>query len=248
MLKTLTYYCEISEDGKILGMTVPVFKPIDWTSFDVVNKLRNVTGFKKVGHAGTLDPFAEGVLILGFGRHTKMLDTQRMKEKVYRVDIELGKETDTQDGTGQILKSIEVSQKGTPLEVSPPALDEIQAVLPQFLGDIAQIPPMFSAKKVKGKRLYTLARDGKIIERDPVNIHIESIDILEYEWPKLVCRVTCSTGTYIRTLAADIGSALGCGGFAKALVREQIGEVNVDECYTIEGFIEEWNSIAHSMK
>ncbi|MCK4529567.1 MAG: tRNA pseudouridine(55) synthase TruB [Candidatus Marinimicrobia bacterium] len=240
MLKPLTHYCEISEDGVVLGMTVPLHKAIDWTSFDVVNKCRYATGFKKVGHAGTLDPFAEGVLILGFGKHTKLLDTHKDKNKVYRVDIELGKETDTQDREGQILKSSEVD--------SPPTLDDIQAVLPQFRGDITQIPPMHSAKKVKGKRLYTLARAGKIIERDPIHVRINALDILEYEWPRLTCRVNCSTGTYIRTLAADIGSALGCGAYAHALVREQIGDVTLDECYTIEEFIEAWKSIAHLTK
>jgi tRNA pseudouridine55 synthase len=239
MLRPLTHYCETSEDGIVLGMTVPVHKPVDWTSFDVVNKCRYATGFKKVGHAGTLDPFAEGVLILGFGKHTKKLDEQKNKDKVYRVDIELGKETDTQDVTGQVLKSDKV--------VSPPALDDIQAILPRFTGDITQIPPMYSAKKVKGKKLYALARSGKIIERDPVAVHIHAIDILAYEWPVLTCRVKCSTGTYIRTLAADIGTALGTGAFAKTLVRERIGDIGLDECYTIEGFIDAWTSIKHSM-
>lgn len=239
-MRPLTNYCEISEDGSISGMTVPVYKPIDWTSFDVVNKCRYATGFKKVGHAGTLDPFAEGVLILGFGKHTKKLDEHKHKDKVYRVDIKLGEETDTQDVTGQVLKSTK--------EVSPPALDDIRTVLTGFTGDIAQIPPMYSAKKVKGKRLYSLARSGKIIEREPVNVHIASIDILDYDWPHLNCRVKCSTGTYIRTLAADIGTALGCGAFAKALLRERVGEFGLDECYTIEGLIESWRSIEHSIK
>jgi len=239
-LKSLIHYCEISDDGIVLGMTVPLHKAIDWTSFDVVNKCRYATGFKKVGHAGTLDPFAEGVLILGFGKHTKLLDTHKDKDKVYRVDIELGKETDTQDREGKILKSSEVD--------SPPTLDDIQAALPQFLGEITQIPPMYSAKKVKGKRLYALAREGKIIERDPIHVRINAIDVLEYHWPRLTCRVNCSTGTYIRTLAADIGSALGCGAYAHALVREQVGDVTLDECYTIEAFIEAWKSIAHLTK
>jgi len=240
MLKPLIHYCEVSEGGTVLGMTVPLHKAIDWTSFDVVNKCRYATGFKKVGHAGTLDPFAEGVLILGFGKHTKLLDTHKDKDKVYRVDIELGKETDTQDREGHVVKSFEVD--------SPPTLDEIQAVLPQFTGEITQIPPMYSAKKVKGKRLYTLAREGKIIERDPIHVRINALDILEYNWPRLTCRVNCSTGTYIRTLAADIGSALGCGAYAHALVREQVGDVTLDECYTIEVFIEAWKSIAHLSK
>jgi len=240
MLRPLTHYCEISEDGRLIGMTVPINKPVDWTSFDVVNKLRYVTRIKKVGHAGTLDPFAEGVLILGFGQHTKKLDENKNKDKVYRVDIELGKETDTLDATGQLLKSSKV--------VSPPDLEDIQRVLPEFTGDITQIPPMFSAKKVKGKKLYELARSGKIIERDPVRIRIHAIDLLEYAWPILSCRVKCSTGTYIRSLAADIGTALGCGAFAKTLVREAIGELSLAECYTIEGFIEAWTLLADSMK
>ena len=239
-MRSLIHYCETSEDGTVTGMTVPINKPVDWTSFDVVNKCRHATGFKKVGHAGTLDPFAEGVLILGFGKHTKKLDENRNMDKVYRVDIEFGKETDTLDVTGQVLKSNKV--------VSPPALDDIRTVLPDFLGDITQVPPMYSAKKVKGKKLYDLARRGKIIERDPVRIHIHAIDILEYEWPILSCRVRCSTGTYIRSLAADIGTALGCGAFAKTLVREAVGNFSLSECYTIEGFIEAWKSLADSMK
>jgi tRNA pseudouridine55 synthase len=235
MLKPLISYCEISEDKTLEGMTVPLSKPRDWTSFDVVNKCRYATGFKKVGHAGTLDPFAEGVLILGFGKHTKRLDEYKKKDKVYRVDIMLGIETDTLDSTGKILKSITTD--------SPPDVHDIQNALPEFTGDITQIPPMYSAKKVKNKRLYTLARAGKIIERDPVHVRIDAIDILEYSWPVLTCRVTCSTGTYIRALAADIGRTLGCGGIADKLVRERIGEISLDECYTIDGFIEEWKSI-----
>jgi tRNA pseudouridine55 synthase len=235
MLKPLIHYCETSEDGTIIGMTLPVKKPVDWTSFDVVNKLRYVTGFKKVGHAGTLDPFAEGILILGFGRHTKMLDQHKGKNKVYRVDIELGKETDTLDREGQVLKSNEL--------ISPPSLDDIQTVLEKFKGDITQIPPMFSAKKVKGKRLYKMAREGKIIERDPIKVRVESLDILEYSCPIISLRVECSTGTYIRTIAADIGTELGCGAYALNLVRERVGEFGLDEAYSIEAFIEAWTSL-----
>lgn len=235
MLKPLINYCEISEDGTIVGMTLPVNKPVDWTSFDVVNKLRYATGFKKVGHAGTLDPFAEGILILGFGKHTKMLDQHKNKNKVYRVDIELGKETDTLDREGQVVKSSEL--------ISPPSLDDIQTVLEKFMGDITQIPPMFSAKKVKGKHLYKLAREGKIIERDPIEVRIESLDILEYSCPILSLRVECTTGTYIRTLAADIGKELGYGAYALNLVRERVGEFSLDEAYSIEAFIESWISL-----
>lgn len=235
MLKPLIHYYETSEDGTIIGMTLPVNKPVDWTSFDVVNKLRYATGFKKVGHAGTLDPFAEGVLVLGFGKHTKTLDQYKGKNKVYQVDIELGKETNTQDREGQILKSTEL--------ISPPSLDDIQIVLEKFKGEITQIPPMFSAKKVKGKRLYKMAREGKIIERDPINVRIESLDILDYSCPILSLRVECSTGTYIRTLAADIGAELGCGAYALNLVRKRVGEFSLDEAYSIEAFIEAWISL-----
>mgnify|MGYP000044147999 CR=1 FL=1 len=219
-------------------MTLAVHKPVDWTSFDVVNKLRNVTRMKKVGHAGTLDPFAEGVLILGFGKHTKMLDQHKMKVKVYRVDIELGKETDTQDREGQVVKSYELD--------SPPSLEDIHTVLEKFKGEITQIPPMFSAKKVKGKRLYKMAREGKIIERDPISVKIDDIEILDYSLPILSLRVKCSTGTYIRTLAADIGSELGCGAYALNLVRERIGEFSLDDAYSIEAFIEAWISLKSS--
>ncbi len=219
-------------------MTLPVHKPIDWTSFDVVNKLRYVTGFKKVGHAGTLDPFAEGVLILGFGKHTKLLDEHKGKSKVYRVDIELGKETDTLDREGQVVKSCELT--------SPPSLEDIHAVLEKFKGDITQIPPMFSAKKVKGKRLYKMAREGKIIERDPIKVNIANLEIIEYDAPILSLRVECSTGTYIRTLAADIGKELGCGAYALNLVRERVGEFTLDESYSVEAFIEAWTSLESS--
>ncbi len=218
-------------------MTVPVRKPLDWTSFDVVNKCRYATGFKKVGHAGTLDPFAEGVLILGFGTHTKMLDRFKEMDKTYRVDIQMGALTDTQDRTGQILKSITVD--------SPPSADDIQKVLPGFLGEIAQVPPMYSAKKVKGKTLYSLARAGKIIERSPHHVRIDAIEVLDYSWPVLTCRVRCSSGTYIRTLSEDIGRSLGCGGYAHALVRERVGDIALDECFTLDEFIEEWKSIRH---
>ncbi len=234
-MKELIKYCKNSEDGRVTGMIVPVHKPIDWTSFDVVKKCRNVTGFKKVGHAGTLDPFAEGVLILGFGTHTKKLDLYKHKDKVYRVDIKLGQQTDTLDRTGRIVNSY---SGGT-----PPAPETVREILPQFTGIIRQVPPMFSAKKVKGKALYKLARDGKIIERDPVRIRIDSIDMLQYSWPVLRCRVKCSTGTYIRTLADDIGRALGCGAYAEALLRERIGDIGLDDCFTIDEFTGKWKSI-----
>lgn len=237
-MKELISFCEISDSGKITGITVPLFKPADWTSFDVVNKCRRITGFRKVGHAGTLDPFAEGVLILGFGTHTKRLDRYKMLDKTYRVDIRLGAETDTQDPTGRI-----IAGKG---QGTPPDLQTIKDLLPRFTGTIEQIPPMYSAKKVRGKRLYTLARKGEIIEREAVSVRIESITLLEYAWPLLRCRIRCGSGTYIRTLAADIGKALNCGAYADKLLRERIGDWGLEECLTLDEFTEAWKSIRES--
>lgn len=238
MQKRLTNYYKKSEDGSFAGMTVAVFKPKDWTSFDVVNKLRGVTRVKKVGHAGTLDPFAEGVLVLGFGAHTKLLNENRDKVKEYKVEIRFGAETDTQDSTGQVVKSSQVD--------SPPTLEELQAVCREFTGTINQIPPMYSAKKVKGKRLYKLAREGKVIERDPVQVTIHSCEIVSYEWPSAVCSIVCGPGTYIRTLAADMGRSLGCGAYANTLLRTRVGDFTIDDCFEIEEFAEEWKSITVS--
>lgn len=234
-MKELISFCEISDSGEITGITVPLYKPADWTSFDVVNKCRRITGFRKVGHAGTLDPFAEGLLILGFGAHTKRLDRYKISDKTYRVDIRLGAETDTQDSTGRI-----IAEYG---QGKPPDLQAIEELLPRFTGSIEQIPPMYSAKKIGGKRLYTLARKGEIIERKAVTVRINSIAILEYAWPVLRCRIRCGSGTYIRTLAADIGKALNCGAYAEKLLREQIGDWGLEECLTLDEFTEAWKSI-----
>lgn len=239
-MKELIPFCEISESGTISGMTVPLYKPAGWTSFDVVNKCRRISGFRKVGHAGTLDPFAEGLLILGFGKHTKKLDEHRKEEKVYRVRMRLGAESDTQDPTGEIRES----EIGGEI----PDLSGIKRVLTDFTGEILQTPPMYSAKKVQGKRLYTLARKGEIIERKSVPVLIRRIDILRYAWPYLECRVFCGSGTYIRTLAADVGKALGCAAYAQDLLREAVGEMSLKECLTIEEFMEAWKSIAELRK
>jgi tRNA pseudouridine(55) synthase len=237
-LKELTPYCEKSDSGSIRGMTVPLYKPTDWTSFDVVNKCRRISGFRKVGHAGTLDPFAEGLLILGFGTHTKKLDKYREGDKIYRVSIRLGAESDTQDPTGKIR---ELSR-----ENAVPSLQDVETVLDTFVGELLQVPPMYSAKKVQGKRLYTLARKGRIIEREAVRVRIKSIGILNYKWPLLDCRVRCGSGTYIRTLAADIGKALGSAAYAQSLLREAVGNMHIEESLTIEEFTESWKSITQS--
>ena len=197
-------------------------KPKDWTSHDVVGYLRRVTGIKKIGHAGTLDPFATGLLIVGIERTaTKRLDEFKNLPKTYTATIRLGATSDTQDSTGDIK-----IQKTRNKQITK---EQIQNVLKTFIGKQTQIPPMHSAKKVGGKKLYELARKGIEIERRPHEIEIYDIAFLDYAYPNLTVRVDCSTGTYIRTLAADIGEALGVGAYCEELRRTQIGTYDVSK-------------------
>jgi tRNA pseudouridine55 synthase len=201
-------------------------KPEGWTSFDVVAYVRKnakqtiaSTDPKqkriKVGHAGTLDPFATGLLIVGVGREaTKRLDEFKQMIKTYVATIKLGETSDTYDKTGQI--TITNNQDTVTKE-------QVLETLPLFKGRQLQIPPMFSAKKVNGQRLYTLARKGIEVERQPNEIEIYEIKLLEYAWPILKIEVRCSAGTYIRSLAHDIGAKLGVGAYCQELVRTQIG-------------------------
>ena len=192
---------------------INVYKEKDFTSFDVVAKLRGILRTKKIGHTGTLDPDAEGVLPVCIGRATKVCDILTDKDKVYEAVMLLGVETDTQDTTGEILKQF-------PVEVSEEAVKE--AIL-SFVGEYAQVPPMYSALKVNGKKLYELAREGKTVERKARNVTIFSIDILEMDLPRVRMSVHCSKGTYIRTLCHDIGQKLGCGGCMEQLLRTKVG-------------------------
>ena len=192
---------------------INVYKEKGFTSFDVVAKLRGILRTKKIGHTGTLDPDAEGVLPVCIGRATKVCDILTDKDKVYEAVMLLGVETDTQDTSGEILKEL-------PVEVSEDAVRE--AIL-SFVGEYAQVPPMYSALKVNGKKLYELAREGKTVERKARNVQIFSIDILEMDLPRVRMSVHCSKGTYIRTLCHDIGGMLGCGGCMKKLLRTKVG-------------------------
>ena len=192
---------------------INVYKEKGFTSFDVVAKLRGILRTKKIGHTGTLDPDAEGVLPVCIGRATKVCDILTDKDKVYEAVLLLGVETDTQDTSGEILKEV-------PVEVSERAVRE--AIL-SFVGEYAQIPPMYSALKVNGKKLYELAREGKTVERKARNVQIFAIEILEISLPKVRMRVHCSKGTYIRTLCHDIGRQLGCGGCMEKLLRTKVG-------------------------
>ncbi len=210
-------------------------KPAGWTSFDVVAKIRQkvrvTTGQKniKVGHAGTLDPFATGLLIVGVGREaTKRLDEFKNLPKTYVATIHLGDVSDTDDVTGTI------TDYGKKQNI--PERTEIENTLKLFLGKQLQTPPMYSAKSIGGVRLYKLARQGKIIERQPEKIEIYDLKLLEYAWPLLKIKVTCSAGTYIRTLAKDIGEKLGTGGYCETLCRTRIGHFSLDQAETTDKF------------
>ena len=192
---------------------INVYKEKGFTSFDVVAKLRGILRTKKIGHTGTLDPDAEGVLPVCIGRATKVCDILTDKDKVYEAVMLLGVETDTQDTSGEILKEL-------PVESSEDAVRE--AIL-SFVGEYAQVPPMYSALKVNGKKLYELAREGKTVERKARNVQIFSIEILEMDLPRVRMSVHCSKGTYIRTLCHDIGGMLGCGGCMEKLLRTKVG-------------------------
>lgn len=195
-----------------------VYKEAGFTSHDVVAKLRGICRQKKIGHTGTLDPEAVGVLPVCLGSGTKLCDMLTDKSKEYEAVLLLGQVTDTQDVTGTVLEEHEVT------------VDEEQAVeaIRSFVGAYEQIPPMYSALKVNGKRLYELARAGKEVERKGRPVEIHSIEILSVSLPEITFRVACSKGTYIRTLCHDIGQKLGCGGTMKSLKRTRVGIFTID--------------------
>lgn len=193
---------------------INVYKEKGFTSFDVVAKLRGILKTRKIGHTGTLDPEAEGVLPVCIGRATKVCDLLTDKDKVYEAVMLLGTETDTQDTTGTVVHT-------APVECTE---NEVREAILSFVGDYSQLPPMYSALKVQGKKLYELAREGKTVERTPRPVHIFSIDILEVELPRVRMSVHCSKGTYIRTLCHDVGRKLGCGGCMESLLRTRVAD------------------------
>lgn len=202
---------------------INVYKEKDFTSFDVVAKLRGILKQKKIGHTGTLDPDATGVLPVCLGNATKLCDMLTDKKKEYIAEFVLGKETDTQDISGQVLKETEV--------VSNEA--EVREVIQSFVGDYDQLPPMYSAIKVDGKRLYELARQGKEVGRKTRPVTFYEIEILKVELPHVSIRVLCSKGTYIRTLCHDIGQKLGCGAAMTSLERTRSGQFTKEKAYTL---------------
>ena len=197
-----------------------VDKPQGKTSFSLIRSLRRLTGIKKVGHAGTLDPFATGVMILLLGRdYTRLSDKLLLADKEYIATVHLGVTTDTYDCDGKIT----ASSKKKPTQL------QVEKIISQFQGEMDQTPPMYSAKKVKGKPLYKLAREGIEIERKPCKVHV-SITILSYDYPDLKLSVSCSKGTYIRSLAHDIGEKLGSGAHLTQLQRTRSGSYTLAEC------------------
>ena len=202
-----------------------IYKEKGVTSFYVVRKIKKILGVKKCGHAGTLDPLAEGVMQVCIGRGTKMVPFLQEEEKTYEAVIRLGISTDTQDGEGRIIKQcddIKVNQ------------ENILAVLNRFTGVQEQIPPMFSALRFQGKRLYTLARRGIEVPRKPRLIKIYGINLLDFNFPAFKIIVRCSKGTYIRTLASDIGESLECGAYLYSLKRIKIGKFLIEHSLTLE--------------
>ncbi len=202
-----------------------VHKEKGYTSHDVVAKLRGITGQKKIGHTGTLDPDAVGVLPVCLGRATRLCDMITDRDKTYETVLLLGRVTDTQDTSGQILRTADTSELRE---------DEVRKVILGFIGDYAQIPPMYSALKVGGRKLYELAREGIEVERKARKIQIFGIEILRIELPRVKMRVTCSKGTYIRTLCHDIGECLGCGGCMEELIRTRVGRFVLKDSLTLD--------------
>ena len=216
---------------------VIIDKPAGWTSMDVCAKLRGILKTKKVGHAGTLDPMATGVLPVFVGNATRGVSFAEEGKKEYIATLHLGEVTDTQDSTGTVLEEHEVTV----------SCAEVGAVLPRFTGEIEQIPPMYSAIKIGGQKLYDLARQGKEVERKPRRITIYELELSEQVSPvEYRLRILCSKGTYIRTLCHDIGQALSCGGCMSSLRRTMAAGYTIDEAVSIEDVQEQGESLLRS--
>ena len=203
---------------------VIVDKPQGWTSQDVTARLRRVYGTRRIGHGGTLDPMATGVLPVFVDRATRAVEFFEHAEKTYEATLRLGIITDTEDTTGTVLEQREVTVSEA----------DFLSVLPQFRGEIQQIPPMYSALKMNGQKLVDLARKGKTVERQPRNITVFELECLHFSENEARLRVRCSKGTYIRTLCKDIGKALGCGGCMAALRRVSAGEYTIGEAVPLQ--------------
>lgn len=205
-----------------------LYKPAGMTSRQAVDAVRRLVKVRRIGHTGTLDPGAEGVLLVCLGKATRLNEFILQLPKAYRATMVLGVRTDTQDMEGEVISTVDASHL---------TQSHLEAVLPRFQGDIEQIPPMYSALHHDGKRLYELAREGKVVERAARRVSIYRLDLLRFSpgtHPEAELFIECSTGTYIRTLCADIGDALGVGAYMKTLVRTAVGGFRVEEAVTLE--------------
>ncbi len=224
MIHTAEVFTKDNMDG-ILNID----KPKDWTSHDVVAKIRSHFKIKKVGHAGTLDPNATGVLLICIGKATKRTGFLTGQKKTYEGTLLLGITTDTQDIKGKVIKKIKVEKVDTEL---------LSGILEDLTGDVSQIPPMYSAVHYKGERLYKLARKGIKVNPEPRKVHIYSIELLSINIPEISIRVVCSKGTYIRTLADTIGEKLGYGACLKELRRIQVGDFHIKDSLALKDVLE----------
>jgi tRNA pseudouridine55 synthase len=202
-----------------------VDKPQGMTSHDIVARMRRVFRIKKIGHAGTLDPMATGLLLILVGKATKVSQFLMSMDKEYTGTVKLGEATDSQDADGEVVETKPVPEL---------TQADVEKEMATFMGDQYQTPPMFSAKKVNGQKLYKLARQGKTIEREARVIHVSRYDILDFNLPEVSIIVGSSKGTYIRTLAHDLGERLGCGGHLCALRRTQVGKFRIEDANTLE--------------
>lgn len=209
------------------GQLLLINKPLRWTSFDAVNKIRNLLKIKKVGHAGTLDPLATGLLIICTGKFTKKINEYMAREKEYEGTFTLGATTPTYD------------LESEPRDFKPfghITKEMIESAISRFRGPIMQVPPAHSAIKIEGKRVYELARRGKEVKLEPRAVTINEFEVTRIDLPVIHFRVVCSTGTYIRSLAHDVGQELGCGAYLSVLCRTRIGEFKLEDALTIEEF------------
>ena len=217
----------------LAGQVILIDKPVNWTSFNVVSRVRRLTKVKKVGHAGTLDPLATGLLIVCTGKKTKEISEYQAQRKKYTGIITLGKSSPSMDLATEITETV------LPDDLSE---EKILSVRNKFLGNIEQVPPMFSALKHKGKALYKLARAGKEVERAPRQVEIFLFDITKIDLPDIHFEIACSKGTYIRVIADDFGKELGCGGILSLLRRTEIGDYKVDDAFDLDEFTAMFNN------
>lgn len=215
---------KMAEKRTLEGIVV-VNKPTGMTSHDVVSRVRRIFKMRRVGHAGTLDPLATGVLVMLLGRSTKLFPKFEAFDKAYRATLILGKRTDSADIQGKLLEEKPYAHV---------TRDQIETVLKEFVGEIKQIPPMVSALKIKGKRLYQLARKGIEVKREPRKIRIDKLELLEFQSPRVTFYLECSKGTYVRKIAEDIGERLGCGACIDEIERTKVGPFVIESAVGLE--------------